>query len=654
MKRMKRVLSVLLAVVLLSTLCIGVVSAKDQEANNGTMKKVSILFTHDLHSHLDVTTSDEGIEVGGFGKLRTFIKQAKTKNPATVVVDSGDFSMGTLYQTIYETHAAELSMLGMLGYDAVTMGNHEFDYRGEGFANMLESAIKNADTDSTIQLPALVSANIDWAKNNSEDNQKVKQAMEDYGSSAYTIVEREGVKIGIFGVMGKDSEACAPESGISFEDIIETSKEVVSELKRQKVDVIICLSHSGTWEDPEKSEDEQLAKAVPEIDVIVSGHTHTILAKPIIYNNTYIVSSGSYGANIGEIELIPSENGRWEIADYEMHPMDNTIKTDNVITEQLKQYKQVVNKEYLSQFGYTYDQVLASNQIKFQTIDDILLTRGEDTLGDLISDAYIYAIKQAEGTEYEAVDMAVVPSGIIRASLNTGNITVGEAFEVSSLGIGPDRVPSYPLVSVYLTGKELKSVAEVDASISPLMDGTELFPSGIGWEYNPNRLVLNRVTKVWKTTSNGKKEVIKDDSLYRVVADLYSAQMLGAVNGKSYGLLSLIPKDKDGNAVTNFEKQIVYNGNTKSEVKEWVALANYLESFDKTNGVPVVPTKYEKTQGRKVVNDSTNIGALLKNPNKVFFIIVGVLLLLMLLIIFVIWLIRYLIKRSKRKKNMIY
>lgn len=644
MKKNKVLLALLVGMVSLF-LCVGSNQAKEQAA-----EEISILFTHDLHSYLDVTTVTQGNEIGGFGKIKTFIQQKKDTQPATVVVDGGDFSMGTLYQTIYETDAAELTMLGQMGYDATTIGNHEFDYRGVGFANMLESAVKHGKEDDTIKLPALLNANIDWEKNNTKENQKVKKALDLYGSTAYTVIEREGIKIGIFGVMGKDAEACAPESGITFEDTIDTSKKVVEKLKEENVDLIICLSHSGTWEDIEKSEDEQLAKAVPEIDVIVSGHTHTVLSEPITYKQTQIVSAGCYGANMGEIVLDKKEDGRWEMVDYQIHPMDSEIKTDETVAKAIEKYKEKVNQNYLKKFGYTYDQVIANNTMEFGSIESILATRGETKLGNLLSDSYIYAVQKAEGAAHEPIDAAIVPSGIVRATLKRGKITVGDVFEVSSLGIGPDRVSGYPLVSVYLTGKELQAAAEVDASISPMMDGTELFPSGIGWEYNPNRLLLNRVTDIWKITGDGKQEAIQDDKLYRVIADLYSAQMLGAVKGKSYGLLSLVPKDKDGNEIVDFEKQIIYTEGTTEEVKEWVALANYLESFEKVEGISTIPVKYEELQGRKIVKNSNNIVELLKHPNKVFFIVIGIVFILILLIALIIKGIKYTIKRAKRRK----
>ena len=104
------------------------------------------------------------------------------------------------------------------------------------------------------------------------------------------------------GVFGKDALACAPTCELKFEDPIEAVKQTVADIKaNEDVDMIVCVSHSGTWEDESKSEDELLAKAVPDLDLILSGHTHTELEKPIQHGSTYVVSCGEYGKNLASL-----------------------------------------------------------------------------------------------------------------------------------------------------------------------------------------------------------------------------------------------------------------------------------------------------------------------------------------------------------------
>lgn len=634
----KRVRSAVLLVILLCSLSVGSVVAGERNEKQDT---VTILFTHDIHSRLDeykvqgTGEQEEGETVfaGGFARLKTRIDERRAANPATFVFDGGDFSMGTLYQTIYETQAAELTMLGRIGVDATTFGNHEFDYRAEGVSNMFRSAVRNAGEDETLTLPQFLTANIDWEKNDSKDNRMIQQALEDYGSKEYTVIEREGIRVGVYGVLGEDAEICAPESGIDFDDIVETSKRVVEELKKEDVDMIVCLSHSGTSEEEDASEDEILAEEVPEIDVIISGHTHTTLEEPIISGDTVIASAGSYGRNLGELELVPAENGRWKLAEYRLNSMDESVEQDKEIENYLSEYRSVIDDEYLSRFGYRMEQLLAENTIPFTQIDDFGDELREDTLGSLIADSYVYAVKKAEGADYVPVDLAVVASGVVRDSFQKGEITVSDAFNVSALGIGPDRITGYPLVSVYLTGKELKTVAEIDASISPIMTYAQIYPSGMSWTFNPNRLILNRVTGTGMTGDTvGEEEAfiqdnlteIEDDKLYRVVSGLYSAQMLGAVEDKSKGILKLTPKNAEGEVITDFEDYIIRDGEGY-ELKEWYALAGYLESFTKNEkGISQIPVRYSEEEGRKVIHDSAGLAEVLGNPNRFALAVYGI------------------------------
>lgn len=654
MKFMKRMKAAMLLIILLCILCVNSVLAKDAKEKQEKSEEVKILFTHDMHSHLDTFKVKKGDgetkEVGGFARMKTMIAEKRKENPGTLVVDAGDFSMGTLYQTISETKAPELTLMGKMGFDVTTLGNHEFDYRSKGISNMLNVAAKTKKEDTSFSFPELVSANIDWEKNIDKEDREFRDALENYGSKPYVILERNGVKVGVYGVLGEEAEDYAPESGIEFDSIVDTSKEIVKQLKDEGADLIVCLSHSGTNEDKSKSEDELLAEKVPEIDVIVSGHSHTKLDEYIKVGDTYVVSSGRYGEFLGEIDLVPSGD-RWKVANYKMNRLDDTVPADDTILAELETYKKTIDETYLKRFGYTFDQVLAENDVEFTQMDDFALEVGEDPLGSIISDSYIYAVKQAEGEDYEPVAAAFAPSGTIRDTLQKGEITVSDAFNVCSLGIGADRIAGYPLVSVYLTGEELKTAAEIDVSVSPIMTVAQLYPSGVKWTYNSNRMILNRVTEVM-LDDGVSLEAPEDDKLYRVAAGLYSAQMLGSVEDASMGLLKITPKDKDGNPVKDFEKHIIYDRNG-AEVKEWYALASYLESFDENeSGISEMPDRYEKAEGRKVDTDSKNIAELLKKPNKFFFIICGIALFVIIIIVLLVrWIVKWYTKRRAKKRK---
>ncbi len=633
------------AVILCTALFFTVTWTASADTSSGENSPITIVFSHDMHSHLEK-----------FPKIRTVVKQEKQNNDATFVLDGGDFSMGTPYQTIFKEEAAELRMMGAVGYDATTLGNHEFDYRSAGLTQMLKTAESSGD-----RVPHLVAANIDWEKTLSDeemrkDGEALRAAMEDYGAEEYVVIERGGVKIAVFGLFGKEADDYAPESGTCFRDPVEAAKDVVDDIQsHEKVDLIVCLSHSGTnADDPEKSEDEILARQVDGIDLIISGHTHTELSEPIVRGDTVIASAGQYNDNLGTLTFT-YQDGEYKLDQYRLISLDKSVQDDPSAKDKVEQFRELVDEEYFSAFDYSWDQVLADNQVEFTSIDDFASEQGEDPLGSLIADSYRYGVKQAEGSEYEQVDVAIAPAGVIRGSFDKGEITVGDAFNALSLGTGKDGEPGYPLVSVYLTGAELKLAAEIDISISELMQPARLYFSGLNYTYNPHRLILNRAYDIVLDRGDGETEPLKNDKLYRVVADLYSAQMLGTVNSLSYGLLSVEPKDKEGNVIENFEDYIIYD-RQGGELKEWYALASYIDSFDGNQ----VSERYGKPEGRKILRDSWNIIDLVKKPNKFFWMITAavalVLSLIALIVILIVKIVKHITGGGKRirRKDMIF
>ena len=247
-------------------------TAKAEPAPSCTDKEIDLLFLHDTHSHLEsfVTLQDgQAAVVGGFPRIKTLIHKAKADNPDTLIVDAGDFSMGTLVQTVFANQSAELRMLGDLGCEVTTLGNHEFDYRSHGLASSLLAAAESGNP-----VPALVLCNIDWqameAEGLTEEQQLLKDAFEAYGMADYTVITKGDVKIAVLGIFGEDSLACAPTCVLKFKDAAKAAAETVAEIKaNEDCDLILCVSHAGTNTDQQKSEDEILAKKVPEIDLIV-------------------------------------------------------------------------------------------------------------------------------------------------------------------------------------------------------------------------------------------------------------------------------------------------------------------------------------------------------------------------------------------------
>lgn len=595
----------------------------------------TILFTHDTHDHFLPMPDEEGGEYGGYTRLATLLKQEREAHPDALTLDAGDFSMGSLFQTIYATHAPELQALGAMGYDVTTLGNHEFDYRAQGLADMLNAAV-----DSGSPLPAIVQANYKPP----ESDTASLEAWERYGIQDYVILERGGISYGIFGLMGEEADSNAPMSGMEFEPTVEAAQRTVAAIQAEleqssNPSLIICLSHSGT-DGKGKGEDYELAKAVDGIDLIISGHTHTVLEEPIQVGNTLIVSAGEYTSYLGSLTLSWSEDGQKTIQDYRLIPVDETVAADPGMEQLTNRFQPLVESEYLAQYGLKFGQVLATTQFAFTPISQFATEQREDTLGNLIADSYIYAVQQAEGDDYVPVDFAVVASGVIRGSFAAGEITTSDAFNISSLGSGADGTPGYPLISVWITGKELKDAFEVDASVTPIMSAAQLYGSGMTWTWNPHRIIFNKVNSCAQVLPDGTTVPLENDRLYRVVTGLYSGQMLGTVNSQSFGILTITPKDANGNVITNFEDHIIYNPDG-SEVKEWYALASYLQSMG------TVDARYSAPEGRKVEERSWNPISLLKGLN----LISGIALAVLLVVILLVGLLIYRIVTRKRRRS---
>lgn len=655
---------------LLAVLCVLPVGAVAEGCTQET-NVTTILFTHDLHSHFLPQLTAEGGESGGYARLKTVIDGERAMNPDALLVDGGDFSIGSLIQTLYTTQAAELRTMGAMGYDAVTIGNHEFDHKGVGFAEMLNSA-KAAQTaamglltDSqypprnleayqaqygplTLALPALLEANYAPADDN-PDRAFIRSAMEDYGVTDCVTLERGGVTYGLFGLMGVDSDECAPTSGFTRTDAAKAAKRCVEILKGEGAEIIVCLSHSGTGDSLASSEDEELAKAVDGIDVIVSGHTHSTLAEPLVVNDTYIVSSGPYCQNLGSLTFSWDDGGEKRLLDYRLIPIDETVAENPEIAGLVEQWKDMVGETYLARYGLTYDEVLTHSDYDLNTPASAV--QENNGLGTLVSDAFLWADRTLNAAYADSPHtVSVTADGVLRANLPAGDLTAAMAFDVLSMGVGEDGTSGFPLVAVYLTGKELKAAMEVDASVTPIMPAAQLYMSGAKYAFNTKRMFFNRVYDAALTdvtfdeSGTGNAYEIDDNALYRVVTGMYSAQMLGTVKSKSMGLLSLEPKQANGTPVTDFADCILYDANG-NELKEWYALAAYLEQF----GEDGLPDRYaDPANGCKQVSDSFAPGQLLAGWNGITWVVLGIVLLILALILL---LIRSLRRRSGGKSQ---
>jgi 5'-nucleotidase / UDP-sugar diphosphatase len=616
-------------------------------------KKLTIIHSNDMHSHFlggspnvdySPLTGGDDKTIGGWARIATVIKEVKKEraNPV-LVVDAGDFLMGSLFHMLSREEAFELRLLSMMGYDAVTLGNHEFDLKPGGLARILTSARSSG------QIPAVVFSNAVFSQESIKDDD-LENIFTQGVVKPYLVLEKGGLRIGLFGLLGKDAAEVAPfASPISFEDPIVTAQKMVKVLREsEKVDVVICLSHSGLAENKKHSEDEILAKEVSGIDVIISGHTHSKLDGALKINDTIIVQAWEYGKQLGVAD-VAFDNGNVALKKYQLVDIDDTIAGDAGISDQIKAFEAEINRQVLAEEGLTFREIIAETEF------DLILTTDETNLGNLIADSMRWYVNQNEADLADSAEkntVAVISNGVIRdpiVSGNSGQIAVCDAFRAIPLGIGFDEAETmgYPLITLYIYPAELKKTFEVLTSIFPLK-GSDYFlqVSGARFTYNPNRMLFDRITEIWLGDEEAGYQLLdyseSNKTMVRIVADIYNATFLKVIGDFTWHVLNIVPKDRHGEPIVDLKTVRLDADKQKSgiqELKEWKAVLGYIKSFADTDGdgLPNVPDKYRGKLGRNVIDASWNPYKLLKRGTYVTWLALSVLLLGVLLVTGIGW-----------------
>jgi len=624
-------------------------------------QNLTIIHTNDLHSHLlgaspniDYTPGTTGDDqtIGGWARIATVIGQVRQKraNPV-LVVDAGDFLMGSLFQILAREQAFELQLLHMMGYDAVTFGNHEFDLKPGGLARILTSAHESG------QIPPLVFSNAVFSRQSSQDD-RLEEIFARQIVKPYLVVAKEGLKIGIFGIIGKDAAEVAPFADpVTFADPVATAKRMVGLLRQtEKVDLVVCLSHSGLSENKKRSEDEILAREVSGIDIIISGHTHTKTAGALRVNNTIIVQSWEYGKQLGVLD-VAFDNGRASLKNYQLIDIDDTIAGDAAITRRINGLEAEIDRKVMAPQGLAFRKIIA------QTDFDLFLENDESNLGNLIADSMRWYVKRSNADSAAPaakVDVAVISNGVIRDPVvkgATGRIAVCDAFRAIPLGIGFDAAETmgYPLITLYVYPHELKKTLEILTSIYPLK-GSDYYIqiSGVRFTYNPHRMIFDRVTDIWlgdeETGYTPLDYSASNRTLLCVTADIYNATFLKVIGNFTWHVLDIVPKDRNGNPIEDLKTaRVDADAATPGiqELKEWQAVIAYIKAFADTDGdgIADVPDKYRGKLGRIAVDASWNPYRLLRRGTYVTWLACG----LFVLAGLVIWVLGWFAVKKIRK-----
>jgi 5'-nucleotidase/UDP-sugar diphosphatase len=404
--------------------------------------KITIIHTNDTHSRLEGSDS-----VIGFAKIATLIKEAKEANPNTLVLDAGDTLHGMPIVNISKGENA-IKVLEAAGYNYMTLGNHDFNYGQERLLELKD-----------MSKVGMLSANI------VDENG-------DYLFTPYAIEEVGGVKVGIFGLSTPDTVIVThPKNveGLTFKDPIEVSKEMVKELE-DKADVIIALAHLGLDESSTITS-KALAQGVEGIDLIIDGHSHTILEAGQLENDTLIVQTKNYGENLGYVD-IEVLNGEVTGISARLLPVADTA--DVVPDPDLAAYIESINPKNDPAFQV----VVASTDVYLDGVRENVRTK-ETNLGNLSADA----ARTATGA-----DVAFVNGGGIREDVPVGDITKGKIAAIFPFG--------NLIVVKKITGQDLKAMLEWSVSDYPAAKGAFLQVSGLEFSFDPAKEVGSKVVEV--------------------------------------------------------------------------------------------------------------------------------------------------------------
>jgi 5'-nucleotidase / UDP-sugar diphosphatase len=598
-------------------------------------KTFTILHTNDMHSSFigmgpaaDYTpfTLNDDTTRGGYARLAGLIakrKEARTAQGPVLVLDAGDYSMGTPFGAATREIGGELQLMSLMGYDATTFGNHEFDLGPDGLGESIGVAAKAG------RVPAVLASNTSLTANDGT-LANLQRLVKDGVVRRYVVIERGGIRFGILGVLGKEAQFYTGGAGAAtFSDTIETAKEMVKVLREtEKADLVIALSHGGVQKGKggrfSEGDDVSLAKAVPGIDVVIGGHSHTELREAIIVNDrTPVVQTGKESQNLGEL-VITLDNGKLTVESYRLYPVDDTVAGDRVIADEIDKLKKGVTAAVFASRGYSIDQPLAVAPLDLpNTFSDIAAST---LLANLCTDAFRKATK---------ADIGFSANGLMRAGLTRGKSgvqTVYDVFAVAPLGAGVvDTTAGSALVTGYFTGLELKNILEFTLVDNPAHPG-EYFPrtSGMRFRYDPSRPKFDVVTAIEiGDLDRGYKAIDitgKDERLYSLTCPLYLGKILVAIPKYTKGKLALVAKNKEGQPLTSkvealedprsdtpdllppsgtVDKGSVATGAGKDagrEIKEWQAIMDYLRSLPvKSKGeLPIIPVDERAAEVRAI------------------------------------------------------
>lgn len=425
---------------------------------------LTILHTNDFHARFEpISKYDSGCSAedntegkcfGGSARLITAINDAKARTNNHILVDGGDQFQGTLFYTYYKGKLAA-EMMNLMGYDAMTVGNHEFDDGPEVLRGFMDA----------VSFPVLMS-NADVSGEPLLADVLMKSS----------VIERGGEKLGLIGLTPEDTdELASPGDNITFSDPAQAVQGEVDKLTEMGVNKIIVLSHSGY------GVDQRVAAGTTGVDVIVGGHSNTLLgnmdgaagAYPTVVNGVQIVQAYAYGKFLGELNVTFDDAGNVISAEGAPLLIDAAVSED------------VAVKARIAEAAAPLEEI--RNKVVAEAAEAIEGDRSvcramECPMGNLVADAMLDRVKS------QGIEIAIANGGGLRASIDAGEVTMGEVLTV---------LPFQNTLSTFqVTGATI--VAALENGVSQIEDGAGRFPqiSGMSFAVDPSMPAGERVSDV--------------------------------------------------------------------------------------------------------------------------------------------------------------
>lgn len=488
------------------------------KAQTNTKFTLSLMHVNDTHAR---TTQAP--------KRLTAIKEVRAQKPSTLLIDAGDVFSGTLYFNEFKGQA-DLELMKLMDYDLMTFGNHEFDLGNDTEGH---KALKEFIEKSNFPF---VSANVDFSKDaNLKGLFNVKVSADPKDGQIYSgiIKEVDGQKIGLFGLTTAETATISSPKDVTFTDYIKAAQTMVDEFEKQGVNKVVAVTHIGYDDNPTVDNDLLLAAAVNGIDVIVGGHSHTKLEKPVLVGKdssgkekdpTIIVQASQYSEFLGTLDVDFDKEGKVVAHAGKLIEIKDQVE-DKAAAALLKKYSDKIDTINKTEIGVVAEEELQTPRTDGDDTKPSV-RKNETALGNIITDGMLSKAKQFDNK----VIMAFQNGGGIRAEIGKGPITVGEVITVLPFG--------NTLATMEITGAELKAAFEISFKTYPKENGGFLHVAGAKIEFDSSKPANERVVSIKYKSADGSLVDIKDNEKYMVATNAFTAK-----GGDGYDVFEKIYKE---------------------------------------------------------------------------------------------------------------